>query len=421
MQNAATIWRASNPMGLLCSYLLIGVLCFKTTNHFFIDLSKKQLLCVLLFSTLILCVYTQVKKPGKYIQLLPTIILVTWGYCIANYNQELRYFNGLMQSEWIVGARQFFYTKLDDAFIDKPTNEFVKTLLFGSKSNMTLELKKAYQALGILHIVAISGMHLDILFNFLEKCTSWLPKSKSASYLRLLSLLLIVWTYACIAHAGASVIRASLFFSILLLGRFFYWNFFSFNTISTGILLVLFYNSSILSSIGLQLSYAAVIGIHCFYRTILQCVPMDNKLLNFIWNNLAISMAAQLTTVPLILFYFHTSSSLSIIGNFLFVPISSLLLYCLLLFLILPNFWGLQFYLAKGITFYINAMNKAIEVLFNLLQVGQQQYQIGIAGLVYYYFILFIGFYWIQHKAPNCLFLLLLGTCIYSLQKLFSF
>jgi competence protein ComEC len=148
---------------------------------------------------------------------------------------------------------------------------------------------------------------------------------------------------------------------------------------------------------------------------------MDNKLLNFIWNNLAISMAAQLTTVPLILFYFHTSSSLSIIGNFLFVPISSLLLNCLLLFLILSNFGGLQFYLAKGITFYINAMNKAIEVLFNLLQVGQQQYQIGIAGLVYYYFILFIGFYWIQHKAPNCLILLLLGTCIYSLQKLFSF
>ncbi len=421
MQNAATIWRASNPMGLLCSYLLIGVLCFKTTNHFFIDLSKKHLLYVLLFSTLIFCVYTQVKKPRKYIQLLPTIILITWGYCLANYNQELNYFNGLMHSEWIVGGRQFFYDKLDDAFIDKPSNEFAKTLLFGSKSNMTLELTKAYQALGILHIVAISGMHLDILFNFLEKCTSWLPKSKWASYLKLLSLLLIVWTYACIAHAGPSVIRASLFFSILLLGRFFYWNFFSFNTISTGILLVLFYNSSILSSIGLQLSYAAVIGIHCFYRTILLWVPMDNIFLNFIWNNLAISMAAQLTTVPLILFYFQTSSSLSIIGNFLFVPISSLLLYCLLLFLILPNYWGLQSYLAKGITVYINAMNDAIEVLFSLLQVGEQQYHIGIAGLVYYYFVLFLGIYWIHHKAISCLILLLLGTCIYSLQKLFSF
>jgi competence protein ComEC len=148
---------------------------------------------------------------------------------------------------------------------------------------------------------------------------------------------------------------------------------------------------------------------------------MDNRILNFIWNNLAISMAAQLTTVPLILFYFQTSSSLSIIGNFLFVPISSLLLYCLLLFLILPNFWGLQSYLAKGITVYINAMNKAIEVLFNLLQFGEQQYHIGVAGLVYYYYILFLGIYWIQHKAPNCLILLLLGTCIYSLQKLFSF
>ena len=408
-------------MGLLCCYLLIGVFCFKATNHFYLVLWKTHILYVLLFSTLILCAFCKIKKPGKYIQLLPAFTLIIWGYCIASYNQEFSYFNGLMNSKWIVGSRDFFYAKLDDAFIDKPSNEFAKTLLFGSKSNMTLELKKAYQALGILHIIAISGMHLDILFNFLEKCTSWLPKTKWSSYLKLFSLLLIVWTYACIAHAGPSVIRASLFFSILLLGRFFYWNFFSLNTISTGILLVLLYNSSILSSIGLQLSYAAVIGIHCFYRFILQCVPMDNRILKFIWNNLAVSIAAQLTTVPLILFYFQTSSSLSIIGNFLFVPISSLLLYCLLLFLILPNFWGLQFYLAKWITAYIDAMNASIKVFFSLLQVGEQKYQIGITGLVYYYFIVFIGFYWIQHKAPNAVIMLLLGTCIYSLQKLFSF
>lgn len=421
MQKAAAIWRASNPMGLLCSYLLIGILCFKATSHFSFVLAKTTILYFLLCSTFLLCIYAQVKKPSKYVQILPTIILITWGYCIANYNQDLGYFNALMNAKWIANSRHFFYNKLDYAFIDKPSNEFAKTLLFGSKSNMTIELKKAYQALGILHIVAISGMHLDILFIFLEKCTSWLPKSKWASYLTLFSLLLIVWTYSCIAHAGPSVIRASLFFSILLIGRFFYWNFFSFNTISTGILLVVLYNSSILSSIGLQLSYAAVIGIHCFYRVILQWAPMDNRILNFLWNNLAISIAAQLTTVPLILFYFQTSSSLSIIGNFLFVPISSLLLYCLLLFLILPNFLGLPFYLAKGITVYINTMNEAIKVLFNLFQIGEHRYQIGIAGLVYYYFLLFIGFYWIQYRAPNCVIMLLMGTCIYSLQKLFSF
>ncbi len=421
MQKVGTIWRASNPMGLLCSYLLIGILCFKALSHLGFVLSKRTILYVLLLSTLILCIYAQIKKPGKYIHLLPTFILMLWGFCIANYNQDLGYFNSLVSSNWIEGSRHFFYDKLDYAFIDKPSNEFAKTLLFGSKNYMTTELKKAYQALGILHVVAISGMHLDILFNFLEKGLSWVPKAKWASYLKLFSLLFIVWTYCCIAHAGPSVIRASLFFSILLIGRFFYWNFFSFNTISTGILLVVLYNSSILSSIGLQLSYAAVIGIHCFYRVLIKLIPMDNKILNFIWNNLAISIAAQLTTVPLILFYFQTSSSLSIIGNFLFVPISSLLLYWLLLFLILPNFWAVQLYLAKGITVYINAMNEAINVLFNLLQAGEQQYHIGIAGLVYYYFLLFIGFYWIQYRAPNCLILLLLGTCIYSLQKLFSF
>ncbi len=421
MQKELLIWRRSNPMVFLCGYLLMGVFCFRATNHFGFNLSKLQGLSFLLLSSFILCIYTRFKKPDKALQLLPTMILILWGYCIALYNQELWYFDGLMKAQWIIDSRQFLYNKLDHFLIDKASNEFAKTLLFGSKSNMTIELKKAYQTLGILHIVAISGMHLDILFNLLEHCSSLLPKIKWVSYVKLFLLLFIVWTYTCIAHAGPSVIRASLFFSIILLGRFFYWNFFSLNIISTGILLVLLYNISILSSIGLQLSYAAVIGIHCFYRVIIEWAPMENRILNFIWNNLAISIAAQLTTLPLILFYFQTSSSLSIIGNFLFVPISSLLLYCLLLFLLLPNYGGLPYYFAKGITGYINTMNEAIMSLFNLLQVGEQKYQLGMAGLVYYYFMLFIGFYWIQCKAPNAVILLLGGTCIYSLQKLFSF
>jgi hypothetical protein len=79
MQKAAAIWRASNPMGLLCSYLLIGMFCFKTTNRFSFALSKTTILYFLLFSTFLLCIYAQVKKPSKYVQILPTIILITWG------------------------------------------------------------------------------------------------------------------------------------------------------------------------------------------------------------------------------------------------------------------------------------------------------------------------------------------------------
>jgi competence protein ComEC len=216
------------------------------------------------------------------------------------------------------------------------------------------------------------------------------------------------------------VVRASLFFSTLLIGRFFYLNLFSLNTISIGILLVLLYNSQIITGIGLQLSYAAVVGIHFFYKPLVQLLPMNNRLLQMAWSNLAISIAAQLTTLPILLYYFHSSSSLSIIGNFLFVPISSLLLYALLVWMVLPNIEILQTLLAKGIDWYIKTMNGGIRQLFQYFQIEDRRYDLGLAGLLYYYFCLFVGLYWLLNKSPKSILLLLLGTCLYSCIKLFS-
>jgi competence protein ComEC len=346
--------------------------------------------------------------------------LLFWGALVAQYHSSSSFLSEMVSAHWVVEVRQYFISKIDHAFTDPESNAFAKSLLFGTKSDMSPTLKTAYQQLGILHIIAISGMHLDILFKLLEKGTLWLPNKNWARWTKLISLLLIVWSYTLIAHAGPSVVRASLFFSTLLIGRFFYLNLFSLNTISIGILLVLLYNSQIMTGIGLQLSYAAVVGIHFFYKPLLQLLPMDNRLLQIMWSNLAISIAAQLTTLPIVLYYFHSSSSLSIIGNFLFVPLSSLLLYALLVWMVLPNIEVFQTLIAKGIAWYIKMMNESIRLLFQYLQIEDRHYDLGIAGLLYYYFCLFVGLYWLLNKSPKSLMLLLLGTCLYSSIKLFS-
>jgi competence protein ComEC len=347
-------------------------------------------------------------------------MLLFWGALVAQYHATSSFLSEMISAQWVIEVRQYFILKIDHAFVDPESNAFAKSLLFGTKSDMSPTLKTAYQQLGILHIIAISGMHLDILFKLLEKGTLWLPNKNWARWTKLISLLLIVWSYTLIAHAGPSVVRASLFFSTLLIGRFFYLNIFSLNTISIGILLVLLYNSQIMTGIGLQLSYAAVVGIHFFYKPLLQLLPMDNRLLQFAWSNLAISIAAQLTTLPIVLYYFHSSSSLSILGNFLFVPLSSLLLYALLVWMVLPDIELVQVVIAKGIGWYIKTMNESIRLLFQYLQIEDRHYDLGIAGLLYYYFCLFIGLYWLLNKSPKSILLLLFGTCLYSSIKLFS-
>ena len=420
MQNKLILWRASNPIFFICCYFLIGFIAFKYTKSYWPVLEQTTLLLLACISCIGLLIVDAFNHKAKYLGLLPTLMLLCWGAIIAQYHTTSSFLSDMVSAQWVVDIRQYFTTKLDHSFTDTESNAFAKSLLFGTKSVMSPTLKTAYQQLGILHIIAISGMHLDILFKLLEKGTLWLPHKNWARWTKLITLLLIVWSYTLIAHAGPSVVRASLFFSTLLIGRFFYLNLFSLNTISIGILLVLLYNGQIITGIGLQLSYAAVVGIHFFYKPLVQLLPMNNRLLQMAWSNLAISIAAQLTTLPILLYYFHSSSSLSIIGNFLFVPISSLLLYALLVWMVLPNIEVLQTLLAKGIDWYIKTMNGGIRQLFQYFQIEDRRYDLGLAGLLYYYFCLFVGLYWLINKSPKSLLLLLLGTCLYSCIKLFS-
>ena len=420
MQNKLILWRASSPIFFICCYFLIGFLTFNATKQYWPTLDQRTLLLIVCFSTIVLFFLNALQHKASYLRLAPTMILLVWGATLAQYHASNSFLSEMVSAQWVIGTRAYFLAKLDHAFSNPASNAFAKSLLFGTKTDMSPALKTAYQQLGILHIIAISGMHLDILFKLLEKCTRWLPNQLWAKWTKLVTLLLLVWSYTLIAHAGPSVVRASLFFSTLLIGRFFHLNIFSLNTISIGIMLVLLYNSQIITGIGLQLSYAAVVGIHFFYKPLLQLVPMDNQILRIAWNNLSISIAAQLTTLPIILYYFHSSSSLSIIGNFLFVPISSILLYGLLLLIVLPNIAFTHRTIAKGIDWYIETMNESIRLFFQSLQMADRHYNLGIAGLSYYYFCLFVGYYWLLNRSPNALLMLLFGTCLYSIIKLFS-
>ncbi|MEN9319782.1 MAG: hypothetical protein RLZZ309_769 [Bacteroidota bacterium] len=420
MQNKLILWRASNPIFFICCYFLIGFLSYNITKQYWPRLDQTSLLLIVCCSYLLLCFTHALQFKASAFKIVPTMILLVWGALVGQYHASNSFLSAMVSVQWVIDARQHFTSKLDNAFANPESNAFAKSLLFGIKTEMSSTLKSAYQQLGILHIIAISGMHLDILFKILEKCTRWLPNKIWARWTKLITLLLLVWSYTLIAHAGPSVVRASLFFSTILIGRFFHQNIFSLNTISIGIMLVLLYNSQIISGIGLQLSYAAVVGIHFIYQPLVQLVPMDNKFLQIAWNNLAISIAAQLTTLPIVLYYFHTSSSLSIIGNFLFVPLSSILLYGLLVLMVLPKIVFLHEFIAKGIGWYIETMNRSIGLVFHFFQMEDRQYNLGIAGLAYYYFCLFVGLYWLLNRTPNALLLLLTGTCVYSIIKLFS-
>ena len=172
-------------------------------------------------------------------------------------------------------------------------------------------------------------------------------------FIELILVLGGVWLYTLMAFSSPSIVRASVFFSIYFIGKFLQQSSFTLNTIAGGMLLLLLFDVKNLDNLGLQLSYAAVMGIHLFYPLFYKMLPMDNPILSFLWSNLCLSFAAQLTTLPILVYHFHQIASLVLVSNFIMVPLSNVLLYSLVLLLVCPSVFGLPYLFGQWIQQYI--------------------------------------------------------------------
>jgi competence protein ComEC len=229
-----------------------------------------------------------------------------------------------------------------------------------------------------------------------------------------------VWTYTLMAFASPSIVRAALFFSIYYIGKFRGASTFTLNVIAGGILIFLLFDIKNLENMGLQLSYAAVLGIHLFYPLLNKMMPMDNPILVFLWSNLCISIAAQLTTLPILLYYFHELASMVLISNFMMVPLSTVLLYALALLVITPNSMGLPKLMGQIIEKYIIGMNKAIRHLEGLPMNRPLFISFGIEQVILFYLALLVIYAWLYTTRVYWLLYLMGLFCCYFIIKLFS-
>jgi competence protein ComEC len=220
------------------------------------------------------------------------------------------------------------------------------------------------------------------------------------------------------ANASPSIVRASVFFSIFIIGKFYEISSFTLNSIAGGILLLLLMNIKGIEHIGLQLSYAAVIGIHLFYKIFYTSIDIQNPLIRFLWGNCCISLAAQLTTFPIIVLHFHQVASWVLISNFIMVPLSTIILYGLLVLLILPvsiaTYWGIV------MEQYILFFNGLVYRWFVSTKAGTIHFSMNVAQVSLYYVLLLLLYLWIYQKKGTYLIAILSVFTGLALIKLFS-
>jgi competence protein ComEC len=429
MEKSSQHFKAAHPLLFIASLLLAGLVFAKLLLQELIAISISEASYLLILSLIFLQFIisrsgiktTTASTHAKIIEgIAMYLILFSWGILLFFITNDRNLFQIPYPEKLITFCRNAVIHKLNDTIKSTEANVFAQSLLLGVKTKANKELINAYRQLGIIHIIAISGMHLEIIFKNILRLTHWLPRKKIFIIIELIVVLCCVWTYTLMAFASPSILRAAVFFSIYYIGKFLGASSYTLNVVAGAVLILLLFDIKNVENIGLQLSYAAIMGIHLLVPLFNKMIPMDNPIFIFLWNNVCISIAAQLTTLPILLYHFHQLASLVLISNFIMVPISTLLLYALALLVISPNILGLPQLGGQIIEKYIIGMNKAISHLDALPINRPLNISFGLGQVILYYLALLLMYAWLYTKKAKWLVYILGIFCIYGMLKLFS-
>lgn len=200
-----------------------------------------------------------------------------------------------------------------------------EALLIGYKDDLDKTLVQSYSNTGVVHVIAISGLHLGLIYWLL----TWIFKPlqrKKLRWLRPTFILTGLWLFSLLAGAQPSVLRSAVMFSCIILSDTFERRSSVFNGLALSALILLCLNPFWLWDVGFQLSYAAVLSIVIFMQPIYNWFYIKNKILDFLWKLNAVTLAAQILTIPVSIYHFHQFPTSFLLTNFIAVPFSSLIL-----------------------------------------------------------------------------------------------
>lgn len=232
-----------------------------------------------------------------------------------------------------------------------------QALLIGYTNDLDKDLVQAYSNTGVVHIIAISGMHLGLIYIMLVWIFAKIPLVNKSKILQVILILLCLWFFSLVTGASASVVRAAVMFTFIAFGKTFQKNSSIYNSLAASAFVMLCFNPYFLWDVGFQLSYLAVVGIILFQKPVYNWFYIKNKWPDKLWKLAAISIAAQLLTFPVCIYYFHQFPNLFLLTNIVAVPLSSIILYAEIGLVCVSSIPVLGLYAGKLVGLLVGIMN----------------------------------------------------------------
>jgi len=216
--------------------------------------------------------------------------------------------------------------KIDKSKLANSSKGLMKALVLGRKDSVPDDLLQSFSDSGVMHLLALSGLHIGILtiiLTFLLRPVKLLRRGK---LIRSLIVVMFLWFYAYITGFSSSIIRATIMFSIIVFGHGMRREISIFNSLAIAALVLLIINPNYLFDVGFQLSFSAVIGIIWIFPLLNKLWRPKHKVVKYFWSLLLVSISAQVATFPFTIYYFHKFSGLFFIANIIEIPLITVLL-----------------------------------------------------------------------------------------------
>jgi len=179
----------------------------------------------------------------------------------------------------------------------------LKAVCLGDRSDLTNDLRQAYSHAGAMHLLAVSGLHLGLIWWVLYRLFSWMTRITGKELYRSVVLILMLWIFAFVSGFSSSVCRAATMFTLFTAGRLMDQRMHALNGILVSAFLLILIRPQAMLNVGFQLSYAAMLGIAGFYPALRSLPGIKNKILRRVWEASLVSLSAQISTAALVIHY----------------------------------------------------------------------------------------------------------------------
>jgi len=250
---------------------------------------------------------------------------------------------------------------IDSSNLNAENKAIAKALLIGQKDDLSKEVLRTYSSAGAMHVLAVSGLHVGIVMMILMFVLKPIKRVKKGKLIFLITVLFGVWFYAFVTGLSPSVLRSSLMFSFIVIGKELERETSVYQSILVSALLLLLVDPLVLFKVGFQLSYLAVLGVVYIQPKIYRFFYTKYKFLDYLWQISSVSIAAQLATFPLGLYYFHQFPNFFLVSNLVVIPLAGVILVLGILYFIFNEVPYLNEFILNELNGVLSFMNTTVD------------------------------------------------------------